>query len=327
MKFSNALRVLTAAFLFASFLTYCSKTEKAVPENAIITALNGKVTLTSAEGKSRSLAQGDVKSPQGIIIAGDTVRTEASSGIDLQFRDGSVVRIYENSEFHLTSLMVSPEGNTRQIKGSLKSGGLYTLVYPVKDQSEYKIITPTAVAGVRGTGFEVEADEESTDVLVTEGVVEVENTVTGEKAELTENQEITASRSPGMIVREANKERVRIIKESQEEIRRIREESKAEMQKIRDSFKDQKSEIRSAFDEQKKEIRDQFEGSKEEQREQFDSMKADIKVEQERVKDEAKAAVSEQKEAQKDAVKNQQSDTKSQMDAIKSAKPQPGSVQ
>jgi hypothetical protein len=88
------------------------------------------------------------------VKKGETIRTGSNSRVDLMFEDGSRIHLRHNSSF-------TYEGKT--LKGifyKLLKGSMHNMTVPSATRGE--IIhhwTPTAVAAVRGTEFDLEVDE------------------------------------------------------------------------------------------------------------------------------------------------------------------------
>jgi len=98
--------------------------------------------------------------------------------------DGSAIKIHKNSEVYI-------QGDVRNRK-IIKQVNISTgkLKLDVKNQlaSEFKIITPTSVASIKGTRFWVDVDGENGDLFYgLSGLVEITNNATGQTINLTEN--------------------------------------------------------------------------------------------------------------------------------------------
>ena len=87
------------------------------------------------------------------IRSGDRVRTGADGGLQLWFTDGSIVALRAGSELHISDYRYDKDASTdRSIMGLLR-GGLRTVTGFIARQTRqsYRVITPTATIGVRGT--------------------------------------------------------------------------------------------------------------------------------------------------------------------------------
>lgn len=109
-----------------------------------------------------------------ILISGDTIQTRAKGRVDVQLHNFGVIRINQNSKVDINKVI--SEVN-ESIKIGLDKGQILCKFKKLKKGKEAIIETPTAVAGVRGTTFLVEADEKTkkSEIAVTSGSVEVAN--------------------------------------------------------------------------------------------------------------------------------------------------------
>ncbi|MDI6739816.1 MAG: FecR family protein [Candidatus Edwardsbacteria bacterium] len=103
------------------------------------------------------------------LYAGDSIRTGKDSRAELNFSDGTVVRLGDNTRFFIRE-------NSSDRSFQLLWGKFWAKVVKLAEKSKFEVESPTAVAGVRGTVFKVEVDKDSTSrVAVEEGMVEVTN--------------------------------------------------------------------------------------------------------------------------------------------------------
>jgi hypothetical protein len=87
------------------------------------------------------------------VFVGDRIRTAEASRVKLLMRDDSVLTLGPKSELVIDSQVVRQEGSKSQLEaiaGSVRA--VVTERYGTKGSS-FGMKTPTAVAGVRGTGF------------------------------------------------------------------------------------------------------------------------------------------------------------------------------
>lgn len=141
------------------------------PATALVAKLQGSAELLRAgTGNAVPLQAGTS------LRSGDRITTGADSNLTLQFADDSRLLVLENSEVLMDSL--SAWGTTGMVDTSirLQGGRVDTQVKPSRGPgSRYQIITPAAVAAVRGTDFRVSAEMEKPVMRseVTEGTVGV----------------------------------------------------------------------------------------------------------------------------------------------------------
>ena len=105
------------------------------------------------------------------LQSGDSVRTGKGSLAEIGFADGTSIRLGEKTSLYIQRAD-SADSADRSFK--LFIGKLWAKVAKLSLKSQFTVETPTAVAGVRGTVFKVEVEQDSsTRVAVEEGLVEV----------------------------------------------------------------------------------------------------------------------------------------------------------
>ncbi|WP_061244904.1 lipoprotein LipL45 [Leptospira interrogans] len=104
---------------------------------------------------------------------GDKVSTKQKSKVDIQFADGSAIRISENSVIDFDALSINSHGNS-DTRLALVSGKVFAKVNKASKEDQFSVVTPTAIAGVRGTSFIVDRSKSDKAVVkVLEGAVAV----------------------------------------------------------------------------------------------------------------------------------------------------------
>ncbi|EMN14337.1 lipoprotein LipL45 [Leptospira borgpetersenii] len=107
------------------------------------------------------------------LKAGDKVSTKDKSKVDIQFADGSAVRISENSVIDFDALTINSKGNS-DTRLALVSGKVFAKVNKASKEDQFSVVTPTAIAGVRGTSFIVDRSKSDKAVVkVLDGAVAV----------------------------------------------------------------------------------------------------------------------------------------------------------
>lgn len=146
---------------------------------ARIEAVTGQAQLRSANGSVQALSVGQR------ISTGDVIITGAGGHVTLRFPEGSVTRLFPQSEVKLDELELL--GNSAQMMARLNvsRGRSENIVRPgsLVRHSQVLVRTPFATTSVRGTHFRVGASEEdgaSTGVL--EGAVDVTGSAAGSRA-------------------------------------------------------------------------------------------------------------------------------------------------
>lgn len=160
--------IILPALLALAFLSgpvQAAKTKGA----AAVSSLQGKVEISTDGKKWGDVSKNDVLDP-GMIL-----RTGAGGKIKLVLDDGTAVVIGEMSQVRISKLDVDYASSDRTTEFDLESGAARASVSKLSSKtSQFEIRTPSAVAGVRGTDFAVELDDDATThVTVFEGRVEV----------------------------------------------------------------------------------------------------------------------------------------------------------
>ncbi len=108
----------------------------------------------------------------GNTVAKDAViEVKANSMAVLQFANAATITLKANSQLSIANLAKGENGKP-VIELSQSSGTSFSKI--AKGRSEYSIKTPTAVAGVRGTSFELTVDKtKATQIRLLEGKVQV----------------------------------------------------------------------------------------------------------------------------------------------------------
>ena len=103
--------------------------------------------------------------------------------------DGSAIKIHKDSEVYIQGDI----DKRKIIKQINISTGKLKLDIENQQLAEFKIVTPTSVASIKGTRFWVDVNGKKGDVFHgLSGIVEITNNITGNKIELTENTTATS---------------------------------------------------------------------------------------------------------------------------------------
>ncbi|MFP5441266.1 MAG: FecR domain-containing protein [Gammaproteobacteria bacterium] len=115
----------------------------------------GKVTAVAADGSRRDLQR---RSP---VHAGDLLQTAAGARAQVRFTDGGIVALKPGSELRLDDY-VDGDAVTAKNVMSLIKGGFRTMTGAIgqRNKAAYKVNTPVATIGVRGTLYEASYSED-----------------------------------------------------------------------------------------------------------------------------------------------------------------------
>lgn len=129
-----------------------------------ITLLTGRATAAGVSGEIRPLAK------EGAVYPGEMINTGPNSYLNIKFTDGGRVLLRPNSRFQIEeysykaqpasaaqssspNVAAEPEGNSlfRLLKGGFRA---VTGLIGERNRDNYKVRTPVATIGIRGTDFE-----------------------------------------------------------------------------------------------------------------------------------------------------------------------------
>lgn len=102
------------------------------------------------------------------LLAGDTLRTNATGHLAILFADDTQVRMGRN-----TTLVVKKVGQASDSEFALQSGTIWARA--ARGGEGLTVETPAAVAAIRGTDWTMTVEGDKTSLIVLEGVVELTN--------------------------------------------------------------------------------------------------------------------------------------------------------
>lgn len=127
---------------------------KQMPIAAEIIAVAGNVMVTLPDGKTKQAIVGEK------LQIGSSVATAEKSKLNLKFADATVLSVEPLSVLNLDTLSMYSGGGMVDTKLKLQRGRVDVKANPKHDPgNQFQIITPTAVAAVRGTEFRVSAQD------------------------------------------------------------------------------------------------------------------------------------------------------------------------
>lgn len=123
------------------------------PAPAFVVAVTGQVRVRLAGSDERTLQVGEQ------LNSGALLTTDANSSATLRFADGSVMRLQPGARVSLDTVSVYAGGGMVDTRVRLQQGRVEMGANPGRlPGSRLRVITPSAVAAVRGTRFRVSAD-------------------------------------------------------------------------------------------------------------------------------------------------------------------------
>ena len=147
---------------------------------ALLAAWSGGVfaavgVVTDVEGESSLVRDTGVFAlePGVDVDEGDLVQTGAHGRVQIEMDDSSLLEVGNASDLYLTDYALREDSSVDNAAVSLVKGWLRFVAAKVSTSGRYEFNTPVASIGIRGTEGIIEADEETSSVLLEEGQIEV----------------------------------------------------------------------------------------------------------------------------------------------------------
>ena len=116
----------------------------------------GVATATTLEGEVRSLKR------RSKVFSGDILKTGPKGSLQLRFVDKALMTIKASSEMDITNYLFQQDATAgnEQVLMKLVKGGFRTITGSIGrgDKDAYKVSTPAASIGIRGTNYEVQQE-------------------------------------------------------------------------------------------------------------------------------------------------------------------------
>ena len=156
------LGIISAAYPMAGYSAVAGKADFVL----------GSVEAVNTDGSRRQLSKG---SP---INEGDAIKTTAGSRAQLRFVDGGYVSLQPDTQFRVDQYnFKNKEDGTEKGFFSLLKGSLRAITGSIghTNRDSYKVVTPSATIGIRGTGYRAEVRDDGLLVSVGEGAILLSN--------------------------------------------------------------------------------------------------------------------------------------------------------
>lgn len=158
MQMINALILLVlSTFIIAQ--ENLEKEAKMTTEAGVVISTNGALTASNDKGEVRTLTR---KSP---FYVNETLNTGVNSRAQLRFKDNALMTLKPNTELKIADFHFDGDKNPdNKSFMELVSGGFRTLSGAIGklNESAYRIDTPAASIGIRGTDYEIIISHEGT---------------------------------------------------------------------------------------------------------------------------------------------------------------------
>ncbi|HUT74197.1 MAG TPA: FecR domain-containing protein, partial [Armatimonadota bacterium] len=172
--YRSAVILIVAFVLLLLMLIVVAQTVVVVEMLAVVDERAGTVQVVRG-GDSRPAEIGM------LVRAGERIRTGAGARVGLHWADGSRVELGPDSEFVIQRCRLNKAKHTRRSSFRLNLGEIWIRVRgALEPGSKFEVETPTIVAAVRGTMFNVKvAPDGTTQLQVYRGEVEISGSDSG----------------------------------------------------------------------------------------------------------------------------------------------------
>ena len=176
MTISRYLTLLICVSIFGELATAseASDNEGKYDINALPA---GTVSLAIGRAYVNSGGPDEIRLRTGVsVYEGDRIRTESNGHVHIMFRDQAVLSVRPNSELLIETYRYNPERpELSAVKFNLVQGTARTVSGEAAKaaRERYRLNTPVAAIGVRGTDFLVSTTSRSLTALVNDGAIVV----------------------------------------------------------------------------------------------------------------------------------------------------------
>jgi hypothetical protein len=154
-----SLKVFIITILVGLGLVVCKKPDSDLTQDGLKDSTLSAVVVFSVGDSRISHVDGTEEKAQlgATVKTGDTIITGDKGKVDLQFENGSSIRISPATTLDFAKIAINTNGSS-DTQLALVSGKVFANVNKTKKEDNFSVVTPTAIAGVRGTSFIVEND-------------------------------------------------------------------------------------------------------------------------------------------------------------------------
>ena len=121
------------------------------------------------------------------LFNNDLIRTGSDGFVKFSYLDdGTTIKVHKNTELYIRG-QINKQNISKRIN---MSNGMLKLDVTKQTEDEFKIITPTSVASVKGTSFILKTSDEGDQFYGFEGVVEILNKESNQIIKLSKNLKV-----------------------------------------------------------------------------------------------------------------------------------------
>lgn len=141
-----------------------------------LSAINAVASISASVGDVKVIRNNrPITGRKGLVLNdGDIVTTEKNAKVSILFRDGSLIRLYQNTRFVVEQSVENGSAHRGFLnKFRLSFGSLWGKF--TKNRQRTIIKTPTATCGIKGTSVALAQKGDELNVSLSTGLVELEN--------------------------------------------------------------------------------------------------------------------------------------------------------
>jgi|GEM_PF-2192618 len=150
------LHIKTLSLVCSLILTLICLPVNAASLAAHVILSKGVATATTLEGKVRPLKR------RSKVFSGDIINTGPKGSVQLRFVDKALMTIKASTQMDITNYLFKQDASAgkEQVLMKLVKGGFRTITGSIGkgDKEAYKVSTPAASIGIRGTNYEVQQE-------------------------------------------------------------------------------------------------------------------------------------------------------------------------
>ena len=252
LKMIRISKIFAFVIISVFLLSSCKDKPTEDLQGAVITALKGTVTITKPKNSPKAISTSVLYTKEALLMPGYIIETGADSTADLQFPSGVQLRIGPSSKAKLGAARIMTGKDFSQVQMNLEKGKLFTRVNKMKKGSRFNIVTPTSIAGVRGTDFMVKEENGKTTTMVKNGSVEVADSDVKKTEVVTTDNKAIVDKNGDIKVEPQTEDDKKELNDMGSEMASITENGRNQIKSIIQTFEEQKALIKQTIEEQKR---------------------------------------------------------------------------
>jgi len=246
-RFKKLIPVLLVA---TGLIANCKKAPADL-QGAVITALRGVVHVTDNRANRKEVGASALNTRDAIVMPGYLIETETDAQVDLQFTTELRLRLGPSSSFRIETAPILADSNFSQLQLNLAKGRIYTQSPKLSSLSRITVVTPTAIASVRGTEFVTKQENGKNQTLVKEGAVEVADHALQNIATVAPDQKADVNKDGKVQVSPQTDDDKKEVQDLGKDIASLNESARDQIQAMVQQLDEQKILLKQTMEEQK----------------------------------------------------------------------------